>query len=359
MSRMKWGSTGLALLILLALVIWMATGDFRTARSDAPEATDQEAASLPTVEVESRRAGLYRPGLRIQGQVEPWRSLEVTARVAGTVESIAVRNGQTVSAGDNLLVISEDERPAALARSRARVSQLEADLKATQRLRSDNLASESDRLRLESELASARAELRQASLAMDYLRPAATFDGVINHRHVEQGRFVQAGEPLFDLVQVDLLKVSGYVPQQAVSQVREGQAVEIELLDGQTLEGSVSFVASAADPETRSFRMEARLENPGLLRIAGGSATLRVMLPEQTAHFLSPALLSLGDDGRPGVLLVTAEDVVAFAPVTLLSVQTDGAWVAGLESPVRLISRGGGFVSRGQTVKAVSAGQGD
>lgn len=359
MSRMKWGSTGLAVLILLVLVIWMMTGDFRTARNQPPETTAPVEASLPTVEVESRTASIYQPDLRIQGQIAPWRRLEVTARVAGTIETISVRTGQSVSTGDTLLVVSEDDRPAALARSRARVSQLEADLRATQRLRTDNLASESDRLRLESELASARADLRQATLAMGYLKPAAPFDGVINHRHVEQGRFVQPGEPLFDLVQVDVLKVSGYIPQQAISQVREGQTVEVRLLDGRELEGTVTFIASAADPETRSFRLEARLENPELLRIAGGSATLRVILPEQTAHFLSPALLSLGDDGRPGTLLVSEDDTVTFATVTLLSVRTDGAWVAGLDSPVRLITRGGGFVSRGQSVKAVPAGQGD
>lgn len=360
MGRLKWGSVGLAVILSVALVIWMTTGDVRIARSDA--AGEQEpvsAAVLPSVQFEQRMAETFQPDIRLQGQLEPWRQVQVVSRVAGLVESLDVRLGDSVGQGQRLLRLSEDERPAAVARSRARVAQLEADLAATRRLRSENLASESERLRLESELAAARAELRQAALALDYQTPEAPFDSIVNHRYVELGTFVQTGEPLFDLVRTDVLKVTGFVPQQLAGQVREGQKVLVETLDGRRLEGSLTFIASAADRESRSFRIEARVENPDGLRVAGGSASLRIQLPERQAHFLSPSLLSLADDGRPGVLVVGEEDRVALVAVELLSIRTEGAWVSGLPSPARVITRGGGFVAQGQKVQPVSAVQED
>lgn len=349
---------GLSLVLLLGLVIWLATGDVRSAKDQPPEAAEAEAEALPSVETDLRHAETFHPAIRLQGQVEPWRRLEVTARLGGVVEDLGVSLGEEVSGGDTLLTLSDDDRPAAAAGARARVRQLEADLAAANRLRSQRLVAETEQMRLESELAVARADLRQANLALTYLTPEAPFDGVINARHVETGAFVQAGEPLFEVVQVDVLKVTGFVPQHQASQVAPGQAVTVSLLDGRELEGKLTFVASAADPETRSFRIEARLANPEGYRIAGGSASIRIEQPPVEALFLSPSLLTLGPDGRPGVLHVTADDTVEFTRVNLLSVGTDGAWVSGVSFPVRLITRGGGFVARGQKVRPVSAKSG-
>ncbi|MFW5823675.1 MAG: efflux RND transporter periplasmic adaptor subunit [Marinobacter sp.] len=359
MSRVKWGSVALSLVLLLGLVVWLASGEVRSSREDAPEAQATDDAGSPRVEVEQRDATGFRPFVRLQGQVEPWRKLEVSARLSGEVETMDVSLGDTVSKGERLLVLSEDDRPAAVAGARARVRQLEADLAAANRLRSDRLVSESEQLRLESELAAARSELRQASLALEHLEPVAPFDGVINARHVETGAFVQAGEPLFEVVQVDQLKVSGFVPQQQAGRLSPGQGVTITLLDGRELAGELTFVASSADPETRSFRIEARVANPEGYRIAGGSASVRIEQPEQQALFLSPSLLSLGPDGRPGILQVDDNDTVVFTPVDLLSVGTEGAWATGVSFPVRLITRGGGFVAHGQKVTPVPADRED
>lgn len=358
MSTMKWGSLGLSLVLVVGLVIWLATGDIRSARDEAPAAAPATQAELPSVEVDVRTARTFQPALRLQGQVEPWRRVEVSARLGGLVEEIAVSLGEQVAAGETLLRISDDDRPATVAGARARVRQLEADLAAASQLRSRQLVSETEQLRLQSELAAARANLEQANLAMTYLEPEAPFDGVINARHVEAGTFVQAGEPLFELVQVDPLKVTGYVPQHQAGQLVPGQAVTVSLLDGRELDGSLTFVASAADPQTRSFRIEARVDNPENYRIAGGSASVRIDQPTVEALHLSPALLTLGPDGRPGILEVDDDDTVAFSRVELLSIGTDGAWVSGVGFPVRLITRGGGFVTPGQKVRPVSSDSG-
>ncbi len=349
----------MSILVLVVLVVWLATGEIRTAESKAPEAQDQSETELPTVQVQLRHGSTFEPAVRLQGQVEAWRRVEVNARVSGVVEELSVALGDKVAQGNRLLVLSEDDRPAAVAGAQARVRQLEADLAAVNRLRSDQLVSQSEKLRLEAELAAARSQLRQASLAQSYLEPKAPFDGVINARHVEAGTLVQAGEPLFELVQIDPLKVSGFVPQQQVGQLALGQPVAVALLDGRELEGELTFIASAADPQTRSFRIEAQVHNPDQLRIAGGSASLHIRQPATEALFVSPALLSLGPAGRPGILHVAEDNRVVFSQVNLLSISTEGAWVSGIDFPVNLITRGAGFVAHGQEVNPVPVEQKD
>lgn len=357
MTKTKWGSLGLSFALVVLLVLWIVTGEVKVASKQVPEAPVAQAPAPVSVQVRTLDATLHEPGLRLQGQLEPWHSVSIAARVAGTVEQTLVGLGDSVVAGQTLLRLSDDGRAAVVGRWQAQVRRLEADLAGARRLRSGNLASESELLRLESELSAAQAELTAARLAVQHLTPKAPFDGVINARHVDPGALVQVGSPLFDLVRIDRLKATAQVPQQSVSAVSVGQPVRVELLDGGLLEGVVTFVASAADPDTRSFAVEVTVDNPERRRVAGGSASLRIALPEVKAMLISPAYLSLGDDGRPGVKYVDQNNRVVFQTVRLLSVSTDGAWVTGLPDEIRLITRGGGFVSVGDEVRPVDAAQ--
>jgi multidrug efflux system membrane fusion protein len=355
MSKTKLGSVGLSLLIVIALVVWMATGETKVAKTKAPEQKAEISHELTRVQVQTLSARLYEPGLLLQGQLEPWFSVDISARVAGTVEQVAADQGDQVSAGDTLLTLSDDGRSAVVQRWQARTRKLEADLAAARKLRSNNLASQSDVLGLEGELAAARAELIAAKQKVADLTPEAPFKGTINRKDVDPGELVQVGTPLFQLVRIDRLKASAQIPQQSVSSVAPGQQVRVELLDGEQLSGKVTFVASAADSKTRSFAVEVAVENPERQRVAGGSAGLRIALPEVKAMFISPAYLSLNDHGRPGVKYVGPDNRVVFGRVKLLSVSTKGAWVTGLPEQIRLITRGGGFVSLGEQVQPVDS----
>ncbi len=349
-----WGPVTLALLLTFGLVIWLISGDVKTARDDVGKPQITTSHGPVRVEVERYNTTSYQPKLMIQGQIEPWRRVSISAQVEAIVEALPVQQGQQVQAGEVLVKLSEEDRPAAVAQARARVRQLTAESKAAERLRSGNLVSESEQLRLASELSAAQAALQQAQLALSHIQPTAPFDGVVNQRNAELGEYVAKGQSLLELVQVDRLKVTGNAPQKSVAGLEAGQQVSVELLDGRTMEGRLSFVASAANAETRSFYVEADVPNPEGLRVAGGSATLGISLPEQQATFLSPAYLSLGDDGKLGVLHVDEADIVRFTAVRLLSTATDGAWVTGLPASARLVTQGGGFVTAGQTVTPVT-----
>ncbi|WP_303289037.1 efflux RND transporter periplasmic adaptor subunit [Marinobacter sp. SS5-14b] len=353
MTKAKWSSLGLSILVVVLLVIWMATGEVKVASDEVPPEPEQEQRELTRVEVETLESESYQPELKLQGQLEPWQMVMVSARVAGTVESLQVTLGDQVTVGQALLTLSTDGRDAVAARWQARIRKLEADLSAARQLKARNLAAETEILSLQSELSAARAELKAAELALEHLQPEAPFDGVVNRREVDPGALVQVGTPLFELVQVDRLKATGRIPQQTVKDVQPGQAVEVNLLDGSRLAGVVSFVASAADPNTRSFAVEVVVENPNLQKAAGGTANLNIRLPEQKAIFISPAYLSLNDDGRPGVKYVNSQNEVVFETVKLLGISTSGAWVSGLPDEIRLITRGAGFVAAGETVLPV------
>ncbi len=344
-----------ALLAVIALVYWAMTAEQLAAQEKAPEASDVATttdAALTRVETRIIQAQDYSQHHIVQGQIEAWRSVDLRTQVSGTVESLPVEQGEPVKAGQLLLKLSNAEYQAQVRSTEAEVKLKRAELAAAQRLKKRNMQTETEVLRLQSELEGAKSALTQARLQLQHSTPTAPFTGVLDKNDAEIGQFLTAGETWARLVNIDRLKVTAQIPQQSVAAVAVGQQVTVTLLNGQELSGTVSFIASAAETGTRSFPIEVMLPNPDRQRIAGASATLDIDLGSVRAHKVTPALLSLNSHGQLGVKWVDQGDKVIFQRVELLSTGTDGAWIKGLPDQVEVITLGGGFVKEGEQVIA-------
>lgn len=357
-SRVPSRSVLLAVVLTVLLLLWLLLGDRQTFRDDAPEAQAEREATLPRVEVVVRHAQPHAASIRAQGQLLPWREVELRARIAGQVQRRRVEEGERVASGAVLLDIDREDLPAQLARTEADLAARQAELDGAEKLHGRQLVSGNELLRLKASVAEAQADEAALRQRLSYTRPTAPFAGVINRIDAEPGDYLQVGEAYAHLVDDGKLRASAWVGQREVLQLAAGQTVRVTLLDGNDMTGEVNFVASRADENTRSYRVEVTVPNPEHRRLAGASATLDITLPAQPAHRVSPALLVLDDAGRMGVKYLDDDDYVRFGPVRLLSASSTEAWVAGLPETLRLISLGGGFVEPGTKVEAVP-GQGD
>jgi multidrug efflux system membrane fusion protein len=109
-----------------------------------------------------------------------------------------------------------------------------------------------------------------------------------------------------------------------------GQAGGARLLTGETVSGTVRYVASVANAGTRTYRVELEVPN-GELRPArrrhGGAVVAR--RGDSGPRRVSSALLTLADDGTVGVRIVDADDRVRFVPVEVVDDADGGVWISG------------------------------
>jgi multidrug efflux system membrane fusion protein len=353
MSKRPWL---IAVLLSVLLLLWMFSGSVLQSREDVDAAAPTAVKTFPQVAVTWLEAKPVASQQVLQGQLEAWRKVDLRAQVSGSVVQLDQDKGVKVAAGQLLLSLSPESRPAQLSREQAEVRQREAAVTAARRLRNDKLISANDLLKVETELANAQVRLSAAQQGMDNTRIRAPFAGILDGRQVELGDYVQPGQPLLTLVDIDRLKVGAQVPQQEVARLKIGQPVRVELLDGAVLQGKVHFIAASAEEGSRSFRVEVSVDNPQRMRLAGASATLHIDTGARMGHSLSPALISLDKAGRMGVKWVDARQTVVFTPVQLLSVNREQAWVTGLPDKVALITLGQGFVQPGERVQVIDGG---
>ena len=106
---------------------------------------------------------------------------------------------------------------------------------------------------VQAEAAAARAEATrdQAELNLGYTTISAPIDGVVGNRTLRVGQFVQAGTQLMSVVPVEGAYVVANYKETQLTDVREGQAVEItvDTFPGKIVHGHVDSIAPASGQE--------------------------------------------------------------------------------------------------------------
>jgi RND family efflux transporter MFP subunit len=293
-------ATAITVLVMLA-----AAGGAITA-SQAAEGTP---AQPPRPAADSNAAGSVR--LVAPATVQAFFATELYAKDSGYISQVNADIGDHVKKGTVLAVIDDPELQQQFARAEASVQQSEASLvvakrrfeglqadlalqqvtlqrweqlfagravtrqqldeqRAKQGVSSANLeVGRADIALAEANLAAAKAEQLRLQALLEYTKITAPFDGIVTRRLVNPGDLVQAATssrpqaPLFTCQEIDIVRVFADVPEANAAAIRAGWPAEVRLFGpaGQTLRGSVTRIAGALDPSSRTMRVEIDLPN--------------------------------------------------------------------------------------------------
>ncbi|MEC9196981.1 MAG: efflux RND transporter periplasmic adaptor subunit, partial [Pseudomonadota bacterium] len=194
---------------------------------------------------------------------------------------------------------------------------------------------------------SARAGVAMAEKEIDRLTITAPFDGVLESDTAEIGSLMQTGSICGTVIQLDPIKVVGFVPETEVNRIQLGARAGARLTTGQEVTGKVVFLSRSADETTRTFRVEIEVANPELTIRDGQTAEVAIGAQGAMAHLLPQSALTLNDDGALGVRVVGAGNITRFMPVDVLRDTIKGVWVSGLPSESDVIVVGQEFVTDG------------
>ncbi len=344
--------------LVLALALWMASGALPSSESEAQntaEAEKTDATAPMKVEYIDVELSPKSRDIVLQGQLEPKRHLQLRAETGSTVDVISVGKGERVNKGDSILSLALNGRETDLREAQAQLKTATSSQKAAASLRQKGLQSQLQLEQAQAQLASARAQLDRIQRDIAYTKIAAPFSGVINDIPVEVGEMVDRGAVIAELVDNSQFVVSAQVAQQTLAQLELGKNIDVKLITGETLPGKLTFISSIADSASRSFTVEALVDNVDGKFAAGVSASLVVPVETVEAVFITPSALSLGDNGDLGVKTIDENEQVVFTPITLVSSTLEGAWVTGIPDKSRVITLGQGFVKEGQQVDPVLA----
>jgi membrane fusion protein (multidrug efflux system) len=145
-----------------------------------------------------------------------------------------------------------------------------------------------------------QAELELARARLDKSTISAPFDGVVGLRKVSVGDFVDAGDEVVNVEQIDPLKADFRVAESYLGAVRPGQRIElgVDAFPGQAFTGEVYAIDPLIDEAGRSILLRAKLPNPDHVLRPGLFARVTLVLNEREGAIQVPeqALVPQGQD---------------------------------------------------------------
>ena len=350
-----------AIAIAVAAAGWILSGQFDLFAGDDRQSLPVQVAAVaerpaePAVSVRAREmvAEPHTLDVVVRGRTEAVRSVVVKAEIQGRLVEIIAAEGTRVAAGAVLARIAVEDRQARLVEARALVRQREIESAATRALSQKGFRTETQVAAAAANLDAAMAILKRYQINLGQLTVKAPFAGVVERRDAELGDFVQEGDPVALIVDDDPILVVGQVSERDVGKLGIGRRGRAELVNGERLVGTIRYIATTAEPATRTFRVELEVANGDHALRDGVTAEIRLESGTVMAHFVSPAVLTLDDTGRVGVRSVDEAGRVHFRAAEVIGDSADGVWLAGLPERLTLITVGQEFVREGETVGVV------
>ena len=188
------------------------------------------------------QSGPVDTSLRASGTAES-REYQVSPALTGRVTAVAVAEGDTVRAGDELVALDK----AAL---ELQVRQAEQGVKAAKaavtNAEDDEDATKADVTAAKARVAQAEASVELAKLQLGFTSVTAPRDGVVVSLTTSEGQNAAPGRAVATLVDPADVFLRVFVPEPRIGEVTLGQSVALTTSTGETT-GRVSFIAAEAE----------------------------------------------------------------------------------------------------------------
>tara|TARA_R110000772_G_scaffold45825_2_gene104769 strand:+ start:889 stop:2013 length:1125 start_codon:yes stop_codon:yes gene_type:complete len=353
-------SIGISLGVCAALAIWMAVGmtlgenEQANAVADTGLASTRSVDNRVLVEVTEMLAEEVTSYIVSNGSAVPDREVELRAETTGQIDQILVSEGSYIEEGSVIMRLKMDDRMIRQEQANITLQERQRLYEAMVNLKEKDFASSTEVDTALTQLKLAEVEVERIGLEIEKTFIRAPFSGYIEENIVDLGEYVGIGNELVRIVDNDPLIVNTYISQNDVEFLELGTEVQVVLVNGRQRSGQIRFISPRANEATRTFRVEIAVPNAEGIR-TGSSVTARIPRQQVAAHYISPGLLTLDNNGDIGVKTLNLEGLVEFHPVTIVTSDVNGMWVSGLPVRARIITSGQGFAPIGEAVRVTRA----
>ena len=256
------------------------------------------------------------------GTFLPKAETNVSSEIAGKVVSVLVKEGSRVGAGQTVAIIKKDAIEVDMTQAQNNLQNAIIDNQRYENaFKTGGVTKQQlDNSRLQ--LKNAQAAVRAQNVRVDNAVVRAGISGTVNQRMVEPGAIVSPGTPMFEIVNINTLKLSVLVDESQVGKIQVGQSVNISVnsLGDETFAGKVTFIAPKSDASL-NFPIEIEVANNGKLKAGmygtvvfktanGGATSSMLTVPaEAFVNGVSSGQLFVVDNGTAKLIKVTVGKV--------------------------------------------------
>ena len=202
--------------------------------------------------------------VRTVGSLDANESVVIRSEIAGRIGSIHFSEGEKVAKGGVLIHLDPSEYVAQVKQIVARVELNRLNFDRAEQLQKEKMISRQAYDEAAARLAESEANLALARVRMEKTKIAAPFSGRLGLRRVSPGDYIQPGQAIVNLEDLDPIKIDIRIPELYFAQVKTGQAVRlrVDAFPARTFDGRIYAIDPRIDTATHTLLLRARIPNP-------------------------------------------------------------------------------------------------
>ena len=325
-------------------------------RLEAASNDDSNKQELVNVDILTLVPTTIRDRINLPAMVEPWIKLDIMAEVKGKVVQKAVEEGTNVKKGDLIAILDNRDYLNAYNSAKAIYESAKASFDRYAELYKAQLATKSQIDTARANMENAKASMDTTELSVERCRITAPFSGILNRVYFEKDQYVNTGEVLAELLQIDKVKVNVGIPESDVEAVRTLSYFDIsfDALDGKVVKGTKVYLSKTTESTARLYSLKLAVDNPDQDILPDMFARVEIVKREKTDSLVIPVYSVISRNDKNYVFVLQDEDKVALRPIEMgLQESWRVAVTSGLSPGERVVVVGHRNIEDGQTVNVI------
>lgn len=311
------------------------------------------------------------------GEAQAIQSTKISSQSGGIVSEIHFKSGQEVKKGDLLFKLDTSQLKANLEEALSKLKLAKITNDRYNKLAGQRATSKESADKANSEYLSAMAQVQNIESQIGFKEVRAPFDGKIGIRNISLGEYFNNGDSAATLTMIDPIFITFSVPQNKVSQISVGQAIDFfsDSIPGKRFTAKITAINSFINSSNRSITVQATYKNSDHTIVPGMFLTVQVSLPDVKNSIVIPrnaisyslygqsvyTLNTVMEDGKPkkasytstesgGMKTVKTDKTlykVGEENVQVLETRNNLALVKGLKEGLTIITSGQNKVHKG------------
>jgi membrane fusion protein, multidrug efflux system len=220
----------------------------------------------------------------IRAQLSPKRYTSLSAEIGAKIDRVAVREGEQFKAGQTLISFDCALQSAQAQRAKAALFAADKVALANRRLAELNSVGQLEVDTAEAELAKARADVALMDATLSKCSVIAPFAGRVAEQKLREKQFVQAGQPILDIIDDSTLELEFIVPSRWVAWLKPGYQLRVRIDETtDTYPAKITRLGAKVDPVSQSIKVAAVIDGRFPQLIAGMSGRIELSPPAAVA----------------------------------------------------------------------------
>jgi membrane fusion protein, multidrug efflux system len=336
---------------VLALML-IQMGCNKEKKEQKPVSLDENVIPVQLTSVES---SVRAEPIRVSGSVASVEEARLSFKIGGMISKVFVKEGQVVRKGQLLAILDQTEIDAQVNQARYASEKSERDLQRTKNMLRDTAATLEQLQNATTAYDLSQQNLKIASFNQSYSKIISPLDGTVTKKLINEGELTGPGSPA---IIVTSSRRNDWVIRVGISdkdwariKLGDKASIKLDAYPDVTFSGTVSNLAQSADPVSKLYEVEVRINTAGNRLASGLYAKVELTPSQSRAYGVVPVESVVEGNGNQGFVYVNNQGKAKRVPVTIGYL--DGGKVlitGGLDGITEVITTGSGFLTENAAI---------